>query len=59
MPVEPETGKFYISIPGIDGHPDGEGGVAVIDPKTKTVVNTFLIARRRLCGAARNGNRAE
>jgi len=39
----PRTGKFYISIPGIDGHPDGEGGVAVIDPKTLTVVDTFII----------------
>ena len=39
----PRTGKFYISIPGIAGHPDGEGGVAVIDPKTKKVVNTFII----------------
>ena len=39
----PRTGLFYISIPGIDGHPDGEGGVAVIDPKTKKVVNTFII----------------
>ena len=39
----PRTGKFYISIPGIDGHPKGEGGVAVIDPKTKKVVNTFII----------------
>ena len=39
----PRTGIFYISIPGIDGHPDGEGGVAVIDPKTKKVVNTFII----------------
>ena len=37
------TGKFYISIPGIAGHPDGEGGVAVIDPTTKTVVDTFII----------------
>jgi hypothetical protein len=39
----PRTGKFYISIPGIAGHPDGEGGVAVIDPKTKKVVTTFII----------------
>ena len=39
----PRTGKFYISIPGIAGHPDGEGGVAVIDPKTMTVVDTFII----------------
>ena len=29
--------------PGHRGHPDGEGGVAVIDPKTKKVVNTFII----------------
>ena len=39
----PQTGKFYISIPGIAGHADGEGGVAVIDPKTMTVVDTFII----------------
>jgi hypothetical protein len=39
----PRTGKFYISIPGIAGHPDGEGGVAVVDPKTKKVVDTFII----------------
>jgi hypothetical protein len=39
----PRTGKFYISIPGIVGHPAGEGGVAVIDPKTKMVVKTFII----------------
>ena len=31
-------------FPGIAGHPDdGTGAVAVIDPKTKKVVNTFLI----------------
>ena len=39
----PRTAKFYISIPGIAGHPDGEGGVAVIDPKTMMVVDTFII----------------
>ena len=41
----PRTGKFYISIPGIAGQlPDGTaGGVAVIDPKTMKVVNTFII----------------
>ena len=39
----PRTGQFYISIPGIAGHPDGEGGVAVIDPKTKMVVDTFIV----------------
>ena len=37
------TGKFYISIPGIDGQPAGTGGVAVIDPKTKTVEDTFIV----------------
>jgi hypothetical protein len=41
----PRTGKFYISIPGIAGHPAGEGGVAVIDPKSMKVVNTFIIPR--------------
>jgi hypothetical protein len=39
----PKTGKFYISIPGIVGGINGGGGVAVIDPKTKTVIKTFLI----------------
>jgi hypothetical protein len=39
----PKTGKFYISIPGIVGGIHGGGGVAVIDPKTKTVIKTFLI----------------
>ncbi|MBV8837165.1 MAG: hypothetical protein JO000_11555 [Alphaproteobacteria bacterium] len=37
------TGKFYISIPGIVGQPAGTGGVAVIDPKTKTVETTFVV----------------
>jgi hypothetical protein len=41
----PRTGKFYISIPGIAGQlPAGTaGGVAVIDPKSMKVVNTFII----------------
>src|SRR5262249_53330631 len=39
----PRTRLLYISVPGIAGHPAGEGGVAVIDPNTKTVVNTFII----------------
>jgi len=37
------TGKFYISIPGIDGQPAGTGGVAVIDPKTRKVETTFIV----------------
>jgi len=37
------TGKFYISIPGIDGQPAGTGGVAVIDPVTQKVETTFIV----------------
>jgi hypothetical protein len=37
------TGKFYISIPGIDGQPAGTGGVAVIDPVTMKVETTYII----------------
>jgi hypothetical protein len=40
---DPRTGLFYISIPGIAGLPTGSGGVAVINPTTGEVVNTFLI----------------
>jgi hypothetical protein len=39
----PRTGMFYISIPGIAGLTAGAGGVAVINPHLKKVVNTFLI----------------
>src|SRR5262245_9415115 len=39
----PRTGKFYISIPGIDGQPAGTGGVAVIDPVSMKVETTFII----------------
>jgi hypothetical protein len=38
-----QTGKFYISIPGIAGQPTGTGGVAVIDPVTQKVENTFIV----------------
>jgi len=37
------TGKFYISIPGIDGQPVGTGGVAVIDPVAMKVEKTFIV----------------
>ena len=37
------TGKFYISIPGIDGQPPGTGGVAVIDPVSMKVEKTWII----------------
>jgi hypothetical protein len=36
------TGKFYISIPEIDGT-GGAGGVSVIDPKTMAVETTFVV----------------
>ena len=41
----PRTGMFYISIPGIAGRlPDTlAGGVAVINPHLKKVVNTIII----------------
>jgi hypothetical protein len=36
------TGKFYISLPEIDGT-GGAGGVAVIDPKSMAVETTFVV----------------
>jgi hypothetical protein len=33
------TGLFYLAVPQTTGHPNGE--IAVIDPKTKKVVNVF------------------
>ena len=39
----PSTGMFYISIPGVKDPDDGTGAVAVIDPKTGSVVNVFPI----------------
>jgi hypothetical protein len=39
----PRTGKFYISLPQLTGKDPGVGAVAVIDPKTKKVVNLFPI----------------
>jgi hypothetical protein len=37
------TGKFYITVPGLDGHPAGEGSVAVFDPVSKTLVNNIVL----------------
>jgi hypothetical protein len=37
------TGKFYITVPGIAGHPAGEGGVAVIDPISGNVTTTYIL----------------
>ncbi len=41
----PRTGKFYISVPEVDGPGDNSkpGGVAVIDPLTGNVEQTFII----------------
>ncbi len=36
------TGKFYITVPGIAPSANA-GGVAVIDPNTGNVINTFLL----------------
>jgi hypothetical protein len=46
------TGKFYISIPEINGPGDNSvaGGVAVIDPKTKKVETTFVISHNDCAG---------
>jgi len=37
----PRTGKFYITIPGVETPDTGHGVVAVIDPHTKKVEKTF------------------
>ena len=39
----PRTGKFYITIPGIETPDNGHGVVAVINPHTKKVETTFDI----------------
>jgi hypothetical protein len=39
----PRTGMFTETIPGVNNPDDGTGVVAVIDPKTMTVVKTFPI----------------
>lgn len=39
----PRTGKFYITIPGVESPDNGHGVVAVIDPNTKKVEKTFDI----------------
>jgi hypothetical protein len=48
----PRTGKFYISIPEINGPGDNSvaGGVAVIDPKSMTVEKTFTISHDSCAG---------
>jgi hypothetical protein len=37
------TGKFYISVPGIVGQPANQGGIAVFDPVSRTLVNTIIL----------------
>jgi len=39
----PRTGKFYITIPGVETPNTGHGVIAVIDPQTKKVETTFDI----------------
>ncbi len=37
------TGMFYITVPGIVGQPAHQGGVAVINPTTGMVLNTYIL----------------
>jgi hypothetical protein len=48
----PRTGKFYISIPEINGPGNNSvaGGVAVIDPETMKVEKTFTISHDSCAG---------
>jgi hypothetical protein len=48
----PRTGKFYISIPEINGPGDNSvaGGVAVIDPESMKVEKTFTISHDSCAG---------
>jgi len=48
----PRTGKFYVSVPEINGPGDNtkSGGVAVIDPITGNVEQTFIIPINRCAG---------
>ena len=39
----PRTGKFYITIPGVNTPDDGTGVVEVIEPTSGKIVNTFPI----------------
>jgi hypothetical protein len=48
----PRTGKFYISIPEINGPGDNSvaGGVAVIDPESMKVEKTFTVSHDSCAG---------
>jgi hypothetical protein len=39
----PQTGMFYITIPGVNTPDNGTGVVEVINPTTGTIVNTFNV----------------
>ena len=41
---DPRTGRVYVSVPELDGLP-ALGGVAVIDPRTRTLLGTWEVAR--------------
>ena len=47
----PKTGLFYVSVPQVGSDPT-VGGVAIIDPKTNTVTNTFLVKNCSPAGLA-------
>ena len=48
----PNTGLFYVSVPQVGKKDATVGGVAIIDPKTNQVTNTFLVANCSPAGLA-------
>jgi hypothetical protein len=51
----PSTGLFYLAIPELDHNP-GNGGVAVIDPRTRKLVTIFPLNQCRPNGLAMGPN---
>ena len=50
---DPNTGKFYLSVPRVDG--TGAGAVAQIDPNTGAVTKTFDLASFGIAGCSPTG----
>ena len=48
---DPDTQLFYLSVPEINGNP-ATGEIAVIDPRSMAVVNTFPVSRCQPAGLA-------
>lgn len=48
---DPRTGKVYVAVPELDGLP-ALGGVAVVDPRTRTLVKTHEVPRCMPAGLA-------